>query len=1281
MDSDIKSMKKSKTNLIFIFILFFLLTTTAANAADEKLEFEAKTEALNQAPVQIDASDSPHEVIDHNARLPFVIKTKPLDAETDVALNSQIKIVFNKPMDYLSINSSSIMVMDEVGSVIEGAISYDSSSYTATFSPRTMLSKNTLYNLFIPSYLVKDSEGNSLDKNVTFSFRTESKNEVTKIYENRKAPKTVKNYPDSNATDVPLDSYVIADFNLPLLSSRITDETIKLNDGARDIDGKSIYSDKERQILFVPGKNLEYGKVYRVILNSSQIESVHGFKMAENYSWTFSTKKPRDEAPPEVISTSPLDGSYDVSEQAKISASFSEEIDPTTLNKYTVILSDGNHDVDGKITYDKRTSKIVFFPLEKLKSGQKYTMMIATGVKDTAGNPIQLTREWTFTTKKTIIAEKPKIIKTYPKEGETEIKTDSKLFVYFNKVMNESNCNVFNIRLSQDNKTLPISTTFVKNGNFVTIIPLENLQYSSLYKLSLSSRITDLEGQSLDSDFMFSFTTMNKPDISAPEILKSTPDDGALNIAINSIVSVKFSEPILKNTISQSTIIIKNEKGISIKGYSQYEEDQNLLTFIPESKFDYMSKYVVKVSDDVKDFAGNRLKASKIWAFTTIQAPDTTPPKVISCLPKKSERDIDIKTAIQLIFSERIPEKCINGKTIQLYDSNGNEVSAAVTYDGILKKAAITPRRDLEYAMTYKIIVSKLVCDAAENYMKSTFTSDFTTATAPDKTRPELESTKPESGAINVSLDSEIYATFTKKLDPMTVTNKNVFLRNENEHCDVEAEIVYNDRQKKIVIVPKEKLKYSTSYQVVVSRGVTDIAGNLFNSTVFFEFTTLDEPDVSAPEIRKAAPVNLSKNVPIDTSVFVWFSEKVKDSTITEKNVSLCRLDGSKASEIFCKIAYDEKDLKMIITPISKLSYSAKYKLNVKNLTDAFGNTLKSAYSLIFETEEEPDQEPPAVIMCHPANNSKNISTITPIYVKFSERIETSTLNADNIRLSVNSKQLECDIIYQPDSFSVLIKPSRQLEFERLYTVDISPEISDIHSNKMGVSYVFQFKTAVLPDLETPKIKTVYPPNAASDVSKNVQIQATFSKKLKAKTVNKYTFFLTNENAGEQVNGKVVYDAQKNAAVFMPDNELKDGYNYRATVTEGISDNAGNPLEKGVSWSFTIGKPKDTSKFEVISTYPRDNEVHIPADMEFSAVFNKIVNENTANEYTILVNDGVKTINGSISIDSSGKKVIFKPKSPLKKDAMYSITITNGLEDTDGNSLSKKVKFCFKTKK
>ncbi|MEZ7893140.1 MAG: Ig-like domain-containing protein [Candidatus Wallbacteria bacterium] len=1279
---------------LFIFIIVFLFTVMSksvecdvyAAERDSKL-FQLKQKIENEeykepeVSVEVEKEESPHAVTDRNAKMPFAVKTTPADGEANAPINTQIKIMFSKPMDYLTINKSSFMVMDEVGSSVDGNVTYDAASYVATFTPAAALSKNSTFSVFVPAYLVKDAEGYQLDKNLSVSFKTEGDTENTaKIYESRKSPKVVRTSPDVNAADVALDSYIMADFTMPLSQQKIADSTIVVNDGIKDISGKTVYVEKDNQLMFIPDKNLETGKVYRVNITARDIESIDGFKLPQNYSWSFSTRKPRDEAPPEVVSVSPINGSYDVSEQARIAASFSEEIEPTTLNKYTVTLSENNQDVNGKIIYDRRTLKAAFVPYEKLKLGQKYTMIISTAVKDMAGNPMKEPVQWSFFTKKPIVVEKPKIVKTFPASDEKNIKIDTKIFIYFNKSMNESTCNVFNVKLSAGDKVIPVSTNFIKNGNFVTIIPLENLEYSTVYKISVSGRISDNDQQQLGSDYQASFTTMEKPDTTPPEIVKIIPEDNALSVALNSIISVSFTEPIAKGSISASCISVKNEKGIRINGSLNFDESDNVLTFIPEAKFEYMTKYVVALTDSIKDRAGNRLRAGKTWSFTTLMAPDITPPKVISCFPKNLEKQLAVNTTVQIIFSERLKEGVVNNKTIVLYDENGTETPAAVTYDAIMRRATITPRRNLEYSTNYKIVVTKIIQDMAGNGMRETFVSQFKTLAAPDRTRPELASACPEAGAINVSLDTSINMSFTKKLDPLTVTNKNIFLRNENTHSDVAIEISYNDKLKQIDIIPHEKLSYSTTYQLVLSRGVTDSAGNLFDSTIVVEFTTKDAPDVTPPEIKKTVPANQAKNVSVDSSIVISFTKKLKDSTITERNITLLEIKDGAQSEIFCKIAYQEKDLKIVVTPISKLKYASAYKLLIKSISDTAGNLMKEMQSVYFNTEEEPDTEPPSVKECYPKNKAANISVKTELYLKFNEPVEPETLNLDNLKLTVNKTNVEFEALYQPESNSVVIKPVKPLEYDKLYTFEAVNEISDLAGNKMLASYVFQFRTCEVPDYEKPKINSIQPLNGSLGVTKSAQIQVYFSKKLKPASVNKFTFFVNNDQSGEQVDGKIHYDEAKNCAVFMPREDLRDGITYRAKVTEGVTDKAGNPLEKGISWAFTVGQPKDNTKLMLVSSYPKDNELNLACDCEIALTFNKSINESTVNEYTVFLTDGSRRVAGEISLGASGKKVLLKPKSKLKPGTLYILTATTGIEDEDSNPLSKKVRLTFKTK-
>lgn len=100
-----------------------------------------------------------------------------------------------------------------------------------------------------------------------------------------------------------------------------------------------------------------------------------------------------DTTPPTVASTSPDPGAADVDVATTIRATFSEDMDPATLNAGTFLLDPA---VPGSISYASRTA--TFAPSAPLDSGTAYTATITTGARDQAGNPLAQGHSWTFST-------------------------------------------------------------------------------------------------------------------------------------------------------------------------------------------------------------------------------------------------------------------------------------------------------------------------------------------------------------------------------------------------------------------------------------------------------------------------------------------------------------------------------------------------------------------------------------------------------------------------------------------------------------------------------------------------------------------------------------------------------------------------------------------------------------------------------------------------------------------------------------------------------------------
>ena len=100
-----------------------------------------------------------------------------------------------------------------------------------------------------------------------------------------------------------------------------------------------------------------------------------------------------DRTPPTVISTTPSQSATAVGVSGTISATFSEAMDPSTINATTFTVSDG---VTGSVGYADRTA--TFTPAAALGYGSSYTATITTGARDMAGNALAQSHSWTFST-------------------------------------------------------------------------------------------------------------------------------------------------------------------------------------------------------------------------------------------------------------------------------------------------------------------------------------------------------------------------------------------------------------------------------------------------------------------------------------------------------------------------------------------------------------------------------------------------------------------------------------------------------------------------------------------------------------------------------------------------------------------------------------------------------------------------------------------------------------------------------------------------------------------
>jgi len=108
------------------------------------------------------------------------------------------------------------------------------------------------------------------------------------------------------------------------------------------------------------------------------------------------TKDDEPGIPIEVTSTDPLDNVTGVPRNTEVEFTFSEEMDPLTINNSTFFLKQGATTVPGTVTYSGNTA--IFTPSSPLAAGTTYTATVTTGATSLTGNSLATDAVWSFTT-------------------------------------------------------------------------------------------------------------------------------------------------------------------------------------------------------------------------------------------------------------------------------------------------------------------------------------------------------------------------------------------------------------------------------------------------------------------------------------------------------------------------------------------------------------------------------------------------------------------------------------------------------------------------------------------------------------------------------------------------------------------------------------------------------------------------------------------------------------------------------------------------------------------
>jgi Ice-binding-like/Bacterial Ig-like domain len=298
---------------------------------------------------------------------------------------------------------------------------------------------------------------------------------------------------------------VTATFSLPMSSTSINGLTFTLaGPGTTAVAGTVTYNASSSTATFTPSSALAATTMYTATITTGALDE-YGIALANNFVWTFTTGNC---VPPTVISVTPA-VSVGACPSTGVTATFSQAMSPSTINTTTFTLTAGTPPVavTGVVTYAGSTA--TFTPSSALALNTPYTATITTGAMDLSGVALASNFVWTFTTA-SVACVPPVVISVAPANLAVGICPNTLLVATFSQAMNPATINTTTFTLTAPG-TPPVAVagavTYNLSSYAATFTPTNPLALNTHYTATITTGAQDLAGDSLASDYVWTFTT------------------------------------------------------------------------------------------------------------------------------------------------------------------------------------------------------------------------------------------------------------------------------------------------------------------------------------------------------------------------------------------------------------------------------------------------------------------------------------------------------------------------------------------------------------------------------------------------------------------------------------------------------------------------------------------------------------------------------------------------------------------------------------------------------
>jgi hypothetical protein len=518
-----------------------------------------------------------------------------------------------------------------------------------------------------------------------------------------------------------------------------------------------------------------------------------------------------------------------------------------------------------------------------------------------------------------------------------------------------------------------------------------------------------------------------------PIVLSTNPDDGATNVPLTQIFTVKFNKDMNPKTITDASIYF--EYNPKIEGTLTYND--STATFTPTSPLIENTTYRGIVKTTVQDLKGNALQEDFLWSFSTGATIAPMPPMVISTDPADKDTGVALNKIISATFNMSMNPATLNNSTFTLKQGS-NPIAGAVSYSGVT--ALFNPTVDFlpntEYTAT--------ITTGAENPLGIAIDSNYvwTFTTGNTLLGPEVISTDPFNNETDVVLNKNITATFNMPMDPTTIngTTFTLYLG----ATPIAGAISYSGTT--ATFNPTNDLSPDTEYTATITTGAENLAGTSIANNYVWKFRTLT---LTPPIVISTDPANNATGVVLNKNITATFNMAMNPTTINGTTFTLYL----GATPIAGAVSYSGTTA--TFNPTNDLlpdtEYTATVTTGAQNLA---GTGLASNYVWKFRTLA---LTPPIVTSTDPTNNATNVVLSKNITATFNMPMDPLTINGTTFTLKNGATPVAGAVSYS--GTTATFNPTNDLLPNTVYTATITTGAQNLAGTPLANDYVWTFTT------------------------------------------------------------------------------------------------------------------------------------------------------------------------------------------------------------------------------